>query len=452
VERSAAGPERDGFLRLLSLELVFSDPQTAEAFSDEQLLAAMARFEAALAQASDGFVPREHAATIAKACAGAQFDIGRLAEEARQAGTLAIPFVRALTAQVPGEAARFVHLGATSQDAIDTAVVVCLGKAAQRVLELTRLVGDAAARLAERHRDTPMVARTLLQPATPVPFGWKAAVWLSLITRAHQAFQRAARDASVLQFGGAAGTLAAFGVEGDAVADKLAGALGLRRAPITWHGGRDLFARVGVEAAILAGAAGKIARDVALLMQAEVGEAFEPAGQGRGTSSAMPHKRNPAASLLALEAAQRAPGLAATLLAQLTPEHERGLGQWQSQWTTLKEVFGCAASALAAMAPVLDGLEVSSAAMAANLERTRGLVFSEALALHLGKTRGKAAAHALTEKLCAQAVHENRNLREVAKAVVPAEELEALFDARRSFAGAHAMIERALATWRERAP
>ena len=412
----------------------------------------MARFEAALARASSALVPREHAETIARTCAQAKFDVARLASEARTAGTLAIPFVRALTAQVPGEAARYVHLGATSQDVIDTALVLCLRSATQRVLVLARRVGDAAARLAELHRDTATVARTLLQPATPVPFGWKAAVWLSLIARAYPAFQRATQDAAVLQFGGAAGTLAAFGAEADAVAERLADALGLRRAPITWHSGRDLFARLGAEAAILAGAAAKIARDVSLLMQPELGEVAEAAGEGRGGSSAMPHKRNPAASLLALEAAQRAPGLAATLLAQLAPEHERGLGQWQSQWITLKELLGATASAAGAMAEVLDGLEVNASAMATNLEGTRGLVFSEALALHLAKTHGKAAAHALTERLCAQAVQEERHLREVAKAVVPAADLEAIFDARRSFAGAHAMIERVLVTWRETAP
>lgn len=452
MERGAAGQERDGFLRLLSLELVFSDLHTAEALSDEHFLAAMARFEAALAGASTSLVPREHAETIARACTEAKFDARRLAIEAREAGSLAIPFVRELTRQVPGEAARYVHLGATSQDVIDTAIVLCVNKASQRILELTRRVGNAAASIAERHRDTPMVARTLLQPATPVPFGWKAAVWLSLVARAYRAFGRAGQDAAVLQFGGAAGTLAAFGAEADAVADTLARSLGLRRPPITWHSGRDLFARLGAEAAILAGAAGKIARDVSLLMQAEVGEAFEPAAQGRGGSSAMPHKRNPAASLLALEAAQRAPGLAATLLAQLAPEHERGLGQWQSQWLTLRDLLGGTASALGAMAEVLEALQIDTVAMANNLEQTGGLAFSEALALHLARTHGKAAAHALTEKLCAQAVLEKRHLREVAKPVVPAGELEAIFDARRSFSGAHAMIERAIATWRETAP
>jgi 3-carboxy-cis,cis-muconate cycloisomerase len=457
VERGAAGQERNGFLRLLSLELVFSDAHTAEALSDEKLLAAMARFEAALARASAGFVPAEHAATIARVCESASFDASKLAAEARRAGTLAIPFVKELTARVPGEAARYVHFGATSQDVIDTAVVLCLREAGERVLALARRLGEAAAQLAERHRDTPTVARTLLQPATPVPFGWKAAVWLSLVGHSFDGFRRAADDVCTLQFGGAAGTLAAFGNQGDAIAAALARELNLKNPSLPWHSARGRFARFGAEAAILAGAAGKIARDVSLLMQPEVGEVFEPAGVGRGGSSALPHKRNPAASLLALEASQRAPALAATLLADLTPEHERGLGQWQAQWFTLRSLLCVASSGVAAMAETLEGLEVRAEAMAANIERTQGLVFSEAVALRLAQPLGKSAAHALTEKLCARAVREASHLRDVMRRddevmrMLPAAELDALFDARRTFGSAQPMIQRALATWRQTA-
>jgi 3-carboxy-cis,cis-muconate cycloisomerase len=453
-----AGQERDGVLRFLSLELVFSDPHTAEALSDEKLLAAMARFEAALARASTGLVPLEHAETIARACESACFDVARLANEARHAGTLAIPFVKELTAQVPGEAARYVHFGATSQDVIDTAVVVCLKEAAHRVLVSARRLGDAAARLADRHRDTPTVARTLLQPATPVPFGWKAAVWLSLVANSYRQFRAAAEEVCVLQFGGPAGTLAAFGSDGELVSTRLAERLGLRKPPIPWHSARDRFARFGAEAAILAGAAGKIARDVSLLMQPEVGEAFEPASRGRGGSSALPHKRNPAACVLALEASQRAPALAASLMANLVPEHERGLGQWQAQWLTLRSLVCATASGVAAMAEAIERLEVRTDTMAANLERTQGLVFSEAVSVRLAQTLGKSAAHTLTEKLCARAVAEKKHLREVLLAeddvtkIIPAGELEALFEAKRAFGSAKPMIDRVLAIWRETAP
>jgi 3-carboxy-cis,cis-muconate cycloisomerase len=326
----------------------------------------MARFEGALARAS---APAPHAETIWSVCERARFDHALLAREGRE-GTLAIPFVKQLTAQVAAvspEAARHVHAGATSQDVIDTAVVLCLRPACARTTELVLRLGDAAADLARRHARTPTAARTLLQPALPVTFGWKAALWLSVIARSLDGLRSAAREACVLQFGGPSGTLASFGGRGEAVSAALARELGLPSSLIPWHSARDRFARLGAELAILAGAAGKIGRDVSLLMQPEVGEAAEAARAGRGGSSSMPHKRNPALSMLALEAAQRAPGLAATLFSQLTPEHERGLGQWQSQWFTLRELVCAAASGAGAMADVLEGLEVNETAMRDNL-------------------------------------------------------------------------------------
>jgi len=363
----AAGQERNGVPGLLlSLELLFADEVCAGLLSDEKLLAAMARFEGALARAS---APAEHAEVIARVCERAQFDAAALAREGRT-GTLAIPFVKQLTAQVAAvspAAARHVHAGATSQDVIDTAAVLCLRPACARVAQLTIQLGDAAAALARRHARTPTVARTLLQPALAVTFGWKAAVWLSILGRSLAGVRAAAHGACILQFGGPSGTLASFGERGEAVMRALARELELPASVVPWHSARDRFARLGAELAILAGAAGKIGRDVSLLMQQEVGEAAEAAKAGRGGSSSMPHKRNPALSMLALEAAQRAPGLAATLLAQLTPEHERGLGQWQSQWFTLRELVCAAASGTAAMAEALAGLEVDEPAMQANL-------------------------------------------------------------------------------------
>jgi 3-carboxy-cis,cis-muconate cycloisomerase len=339
--------------------------------ADEKLLAAMARFEGALARASarQGLVPAAHAEIISRVCDSAHFDIAALAREGRS-GTLAIPFVKQLTVQVAGvspEAARHVHAGATSQDVIDTAIVLCLKPACARVAQLTVWLGNAAADLARRHAGTPTAARTLLQPALPVTFGWKAAIWLSMLSRSLAGIRSAATDACVLQFGGPSGTLSSFGERGIAVMAALAQDLELPASLVPWHSTRDRFARLGAELAILAGAAGKVGRDVSLLMQPEVGEAAEAAKAGRGGSSSMPHKRNPALSMLALEAAQRAPALAATLLSQLTPEHERGLGQWQSQWFTLRELVCAAASGAAAMAEALQDLEVNETKMNANL-------------------------------------------------------------------------------------
>lgn len=410
----------------------------------------MARFEAALAAscARAGLVPQEAAAAIARVCGELQPDVDKLAAEARHAGTLAIPFVKQLTAQVAAvsrAAAPFVHYGATSQDVIDSAVALCMKEAAQRVAALAIELGDAAAALARLHAGTPTLARTLLQPALPVPFGWKAAMWLAPLARSLPHFRVAAREACVLQLGGAAGTLSAYRDKGEQVKAALAHELDLPNA-VTWHSARDGFARLGSECALLAGGAGKIARDVSLLMQPEVGEAAEPAVAGRGGSSSMPHKRNPAACLLALEAAQRCPGLAATLLAQLGPEHERGIGQWQSQWLTLRGLACGASSALAAMAEVLRGLQVDAQAMRANLESTNGLVFSEAVALRLSRP--------VADELLAQAAREGKHLKELVGGLPPAE-LERLFDPHNAFGSAGAMIERVLQAWatsRESAP
>lgn len=445
---------------MMTLQNAFWDKACAEALTDERLLSAMAHFEGALAQASvpAGLVPAAAANVISQVAAKAEFDVEAIATAARLSGTLTIPLVKQLTAQVAissEDAARYVHLGATSQDAMDTGVVLCIIPAVDRLISLSRRLGDAAATLAKRHAHTPTISRTLLQPAVPAPFGWKAAVWLSMVARSHANFRAAARSACALQLGGAGGTLSAYGGKGDAIADAMAAQLGLVRAPVTWHSTRDGFARLGAEAAILTGTAGKMARDISLLMQPEVGEAAEPAGVGRGGSSAMPHKRNPVGCLAALEASQRAPGLAATLLAQLAPEHERGMGQWQSQWFTLRDLLCSTGNALAAMAEVLEGLTIDEQAMRANLERSRGLVYSENVSLALSRTLGKQAAHALTEKLCEAAVRERTTLADVLRADPQASKaigpggLDVLFEPQSCFGSAQAMIQRALAEWSE---
>lgn len=354
------------------LELIFADERCAEALSEEQLLAAMARFEGALALAAARatLLSLEDANIIARVCQTARFDAPALARAARQAGTLAIPFVKELRAQVAAvsvRAAQHVHAGATSQDVMDTGLVLCLRPAAQRISELALRLGDAAAALVRQHAGTACAARTLLQPALPMPFGLRAAAWLSMLARCTANFRRATDGACVLQFGGPAGTLSAYGAHAAAVEAGLAQELGLAVAPAPWHSVRDALARFGAEAGMLAGAAGKIARDVALLMQPEIGEVAEAAPGG---SSSMPHKRNPARSLLALEAAQRTPGLVSTLLVQLTSEHERGIGQWQSQWFTLRELAFATSSGLCAMAEALETLDVNAEAMRLNLERS----------------------------------------------------------------------------------
>ncbi|HYF59854.1 MAG TPA: lyase family protein [Burkholderiaceae bacterium] len=454
-----------------TLRSAFASDAVSRHFDDASLIAAMARFEAALAlaEADAGIVPADAARAIAAVCAraadgaraGGAFDPARLAADARRAGTLAIPFVKALTAEVAREdadAARWVHWGATSQDAIDTALALQTVAAGAALSALIGRTGDALVALADAHRHTATVGRTLLQPAVPVTFGWKAAGWLSPLVRGRAALRRALDDAAALQLGGAGGTRAALGGRGDAVAAATAARLGLADPAGSWHGARDRVARLGAELALVAGAMAKIGRDVSLLMQAEVAEAFEPDGDGRGGSSAMPHKRNPVGAMLALQAGLRAPGLAATLLAQQAGEHERGLGGWQADWWTLGALFECAGSAAEAIAEVVEGLRVDAAAMARNLEATRGFVFAEAVTVALAGRVGKAAAHRAMEAVCAEAIDRGVPLRRALDdardrdaalaAALPVDALDALFDAARQRGDADAMLDRTIAAWR----
>ncbi|HEY2047824.1 MAG TPA: lyase family protein, partial [Caulobacteraceae bacterium] len=326
-----------------------------------------------------------HAAAISQACRQAVFDPEALAEAAAHAGTLAIPLVadlRERVAQIEPLAAKSVHRGATSQDLADTALML-QAKAGVALLQrdLAQARGALAA-LAKTHAATPMLGRTLLQPALPITFGLKAAGWLLGLDDAAERLSREARDALALQFGGATGTRAGLEGKGAVIATRMAAALGLADPAAPWHAARERVAGLGCALAILTGALGKIARDVALMAQGEVGEAFEPTVAGRGGSSAMAHKRNPTGCQVVLSAAARAPGLAATLIATLPGEHERGLGGWQAEGPVLAELFLLAHGALAAMAPVLASLEIDAAAMSRNLQAADvGQDFGEAQAL-----------------------------------------------------------------------
>ena len=373
MEHRAAGQERNGVLRLLSLELLFADEVCAGLLSDEKLLAAMARFEGALARASarHGLVPAAHAEMIARVCEAARFDASQLARAGR-AGTLAIPFVKAAHRAgrrgIQGgcaSCARRRHQPGRDRHR-DRAV-------RQAGLRPHRRAGGATGQCRRRARAASRRARRqrrarCCSPRSPFLSAGRPQYGSRCSPAASPACAPLQPRACVLQFGGPSGTLASLGDKGADVLAALARELELRPSLVPWHSARDGFARLGAELAILAGAAGKIGRDISLLMQPEVGEAAEAAAEGRGGSSSMPHKRNPALSMIALEAAQRAPGLAATLLGQLTPEHERGLGQWQSQWFTLRDLLCATSSGVAAMADALEGLEVDQTAMRKNLE------------------------------------------------------------------------------------
>jgi 3-carboxy-cis,cis-muconate cycloisomerase len=276
---------------------MLSSPAMRAVCDDAACLQNMLDFEAALAraEAAVGVIPTGAAEPIAKACTATSFDLAALGEAATRSGNLAIPLVKALTANVAkadSEAARYVHWGATSQDVIDTAAMLTLRRAVDVLLgDLNRAIAGFA-RLARQHRDTAVVARTWLQHALPMPFGLKLAEYGSALARSRSRLNRVREESLALQLGGAAGTLAALGDKGLLVAEKLAEGLKLPLPEAPWHSHRDRIADFTSVFAIVAGTCGKIARDVELMMQTDVAEAFEPSGEGRGGSSTMPHKRN----------------------------------------------------------------------------------------------------------------------------------------------------------------
>ncbi|CAN7391674.1 3-carboxy-cis,cis-muconate cycloisomerase [Phenylobacterium sp. LjRoot225] len=351
-------------------DLAASTPEMLDAFGDQALVRAALAFERELAaaQAAEGLLTADQAQAIAAACQALP-DLEALAQSAAHAGTLAIPLVAELRRRLAKhpEAAAKVHLGATSQDVADTVLMLQaeagLGLIVRDGVRLT----TALAALAQTHAGAPMLGRTLLQPARPITFGLKVAGWLLGVDAALRRLSREAEAALLLQFGGASGTLDGLDGKAFAVSQRLAEGLGLAGPPAPWHARRGGVAGLAGALAILTGALGKMAGDVALLAQAEVGEAFEPRIDGRGGSSAMAYKRNPTGCQVARSAALRAPHLAATILSALPQEHERGLGGWQAEGAVLADLFCVAHGALVAMAEVAEGLEVHPDRMAANL-------------------------------------------------------------------------------------
>jgi 3-carboxy-cis,cis-muconate cycloisomerase len=417
----------------------------------------MLDFEAALARAESavGIIPAGSAGTIAKVCKAETFDLTAVAEAATRSGNLAIPLVKALTSEVAKhdeDAARFVHWGATSQDVIDTATMMTVRAGIDALLpDLERAI-TGFARLAEQHRNTAVVARTWLQHALPMPFGLKLAEYAAALHRSRRRLQHLKRDTLALQFGGAAGTLAALGDKGMKVAEKLSEILGLPLPEAPWHSHRDRIAEAASVFAIIAGTCGKIARDVQLMMQTDVAEAFEPSGEGRGGSSTMPHKRNPVAAASAIAAATMAPNLAATIFAAQVGDHERSAGPWHAEWPTLPSLMLITSGALAAIVEIAEGLQVDAVRMRANLEATGGLIMAEAVAFALAEKVGKQDAHHLVEAASKKAVAEKTSLRAVLEknstvtAHLAPEKIAQLFEPMAYQGVSQAMIDRLLAS------
>ncbi|RST55302.1 3-carboxy-cis,cis-muconate cycloisomerase [Variovorax sp. MHTC-1] len=360
-----------------------STSETLAAFSDHNFVGAMLRFEAALAraQAAEGLIPESAAHSIAGSCKVELFDVAKIVRDSGRAGSVAIPLVKSLKEAVGlfnAEAVPYVHFGSTSQDVIDSAMALVTREAVALVEADLLKAAQALLAHAKRHAATPILARTLMQPASVTSFGLKCAGWAAPLVRSRARLAEAARRALQLQLGGAVGTLAQMNGQGPAVRQRMAEELGLGDPGSTWHTQRDEWIALGCELALMVGSLGKIAKDIALMGQYEVGELAEPSEPGRGGSSAMPHKRNPVASMVALAAAQRAPQRVAALLAAMPQEHERALGAWQAELGEWPQLLMSAHGSVRALAGALPGLQIDAARMRANIDRLRAELPSEA--------------------------------------------------------------------------
>jgi 3-carboxy-cis,cis-muconate cycloisomerase len=416
------------------------------AVSGHAWLGAMLECERALARAGSlaGLVPQAAAEAVAAACDAAAFDGETLAAEGRAAGNPVEPLVRALRARVSGEAEQYVHLGATSQDVMDTAAMLVSGRALDLVLADLDEVARACAALGRTHRSTPMAGRTLLQHAVPTTFGLTAAGWLTGVLDARASLRRIRSDGLAAQLGGAAGTLAALGMDGPQLLQLFAAEVGLPAPDLPWHTNRVRVAELGGALAVTVGAASRVALDIVLLAQTEVAEVAE--GQGGG-SSTMPHKRNPARAVLCRACARLAAGHASVLLGSLEHEHERAAGAWQAEWEALSGALAYSGGAAAALAASLDGLVVDTARMDANLRAGGGLVVAERVAVLLAGRLGRQTAHDVVGQ-AAQRAAEGEAFRDALLAderlALSEDELEAALDPATYLGSAETLVDRAL--------
>jgi 3-carboxy-cis,cis-muconate cycloisomerase len=438
---------------------MFGTAAMRAAFGEPAFLARCAEVEAALArgQARLGIVPEEAAAAISAAAKSVaadpqSLDLERLKRETANVGYPILPLVRQL-AERAGEAGRWLHWGATTQDIMDTAVVLQIRDGLQLIDADLAAVRGHLADLALRYRDTPMAGRTHLQHALPITFGYKAAVWLTAFDRHAQRLLELKPRVLVVEFGGAAGTLASLG-EGEAALGsrrELARELGLGEPAITWHVARDAVVETVQFLALLGGSLGKIAFDVMLMSATEFGEAAEPFVAGRGSSSTMPQKRNPISCELILAAAKALRQHAGLMLDALPSDFERATGPWHVEWIAVPESFGYAAGALHQAGFMLGGLIVDPARMAKNLGMTHGLIVAEAVMMGLAPHVGRNEAHDLVYDACRTAIEQDRPLYDVLLKVpevagpLGPDKLRALTDPANYLGAAQAMVDRVLA-------
>jgi 3-carboxy-cis,cis-muconate cycloisomerase len=396
---------------------------------DTAWLQAMLDTEAGLARALEraGLAPAGSGEAVTATARAANFELGELGELAAFAGNPVPALARALARRVPQTAVSAVHRGASSQDILDTAAMLLASRAIGVVLSDLATAADAAAGLAETHRATIMIGRTSLQQAIPVTFGLVAAGWLAGMDEARQGLAAVASQRLAVQFGGVAGTLASLGDRGPQVAALLAEELGLALPVLPWHTDRLRIIDLGTALARVTAVLGKVARDVTLLAQAEVGEVREGvpatdapgagAGPRRAGSAAMPRKHNPVASVAILGCSRQVPGLLATLVAAAEQELQRAAGAWQAEWQPLTALLQLTGSAASWAAELLPSLAVDGSRMAANLAATKGLPLAEHVASLLTGVLGVAQAYDLVAEASQRAVGAGLPLRDVLLAV-----------------------------------
>ncbi len=413
----------------------------------------MLDFELALmrALANAGLAPQEAVEELVKACREPPLDIAAIGRSAAEKGTPVPGVLSALRERLGAAGAAHLHQGATSQDVLDTAVMLVAQRSLAPILDDLAATAGACATLTRANRATLEPGRTLLQQALPSTFGLKAAGWLNALDGARAQLMLAREHVPALQLGGAVGTLAALGGRGLEIAADLGAQLGLIVPELPWHTNRQRPAQLASALAIALGSLGKIARDVVLLAQTEVAEVTEGGGDGRGGSSTMPHKRNPVSAIAVLACAHRAPGLAASVLAGMAQEHERAAGAWQAEWEPLRELLRLTGSAAVSAREMLEGLSVDAERMRANLEIAGSLLMSESVVVALGESIGRARAGELVEQAVRESAQRGRDLREVliespeVSAHLGPERLEQALDPELYLGVSTELIDRALA-------
>jgi 3-carboxy-cis,cis-muconate cycloisomerase len=438
---------------------IFVPDEFKEAVSGTAWLRAMLEAEGALAvaQARAELIPQEAAKITVSCCDVDRFDLAEIGRRGRAQGNPVPPLVRALTeavSEVSEDAASHVHKGATSQDIMDTAAMLISRRALALILTEVDAISAACARLADTHRDTLMPGRTLLQQALPTTFGLKAASWLVSMLEATDKLRDVRASGLAVQLGGAAGTLASLGPAGTQVLGEFSRELDLAEPRVPWHTDRSRIAEIGGVLSLVAGVLGKISQDVILMAQTEVGEVAEPAGEGRGGSSTLPHKRNPILSVTAAASARRVLDLSHTLQAALPQEHERAIGAWHSEWEALSDALALTGGAATAVREVTQGLEVYPEKMCKNLEATGGLLLAENVTTIVAEHLGRLKAHDLVTAASHRALEGGKPLREELLSglggVLSEEEIDAALDPAGYLGSAGEFVDRALKLYRER--